>query len=360
MENAIFRKLDSNGEVIPKTWHDIFEGGKAKPTSNVAMDEIMAIGARKIDLVSSHQLRADGRFVRTPASDQVKIPKGERVFLEVTQHNERLDGKIDRPDTDLYSTNQYQFVYVPPFFRFRIFLFITFIWIFAAVTGVGITIVPLVFGRRIFKLFIPSHIRTNDIYAFSIGIYILGSIAYGAFHIRSMWSKVVDWAVATYKAVSNRNAFRRGSEIALRVFKFAYAYFFLLVVFPLMVASLMELYALIPLHTYMYNALLAGKTDGGGSTAALANQNPRHTVRVIQAWTIGLLYLKLSARVVTTWMEGTRLAAAVRAVLRRGWLDPDVVILTRAFVIPALGFWLVAVGAPFSSPGSQSPTASLP
>ena len=343
---TLFLELDANGEVIPKTWRDTFEGGKAKPTSSVAMDEIMLLGARKIDLVSSHQIRPDGRFVRTPASDQVKIPKSERVFLDVTQDNERLDGKIDRPDTDLYSTEQYQFVYVPPFFRFRIFLFIMFIWIFAAVTGIGITILPLMFGRRIFKLLIPPHIRTNDIYAFSIGIYILGSAAYGVFHLRSILAKITSWAQATLHAVSSRSAVRRVLDTARRVASFAYAYFFLLVVFPLLVASLMELYALIPLHTYMYNALLAGQTDESGQAASLANRNPHHTVRVIQAWTIGLLYLKLSARVITTWMAGTRLAAAVRAVLRRGWLEPDVTVLTRAFVIPALGVWLAAVGLP--------------
>ncbi|KAH8898403.1 hypothetical protein GQ53DRAFT_711715 [Thozetella sp. PMI_491] len=339
---TLFLELDSTGEVIPKTWRDTFEGGTAKPTSTTATDEVMDIGARKDDLVSSHQLRPDGRFVRTPASDQVKIPKAGRVFLEVTQVNERLDGKPDRPDTDLYSTNQYQFVYVPPYFRVRIFLFIMFIWLFAAVTGVGITIVPLMFGRRVFQLVIPSHIRTNDIYAFSIGIYVLGSATYAAFHIRSIGAALGRWALTAIRAVSNQDAIRKVGQIVFRAVKLAYAYFFLLVVFPLLVASLLELYALIPLHTYMYNALLTGQAD----PSTLANQNPRHTVRVIQAWTIGLLYLKLSARVVTTWMEGTRLAAAVRAVLRKGWLEPDVAVLTRAFIVPAVGIWLAAVGLP--------------
>jgi len=261
----------------------------------------------------------------------------------VTENNLRLDGKPDTPETDLYSTDQYQFVYVPPNFRARVFLFIMFIWIFAAVTGVGFTIVPLIFGRRMFKLLIPSHIRTNDIYAFSIGIYILGSVAYSIFHIRSMVIKFREWIEATASTFANRDAFHRVAAITTQGAQLLYSYFFLLVAFPLLVSSLMELYVLIPLDTYMYSAYFSPQTVNGG------HQNPRHTVRVIQSWTIGLLYMKLGARIVTSWYRETRLAGAIRAVLRRGWFEPDVAILTRAFVIPGLALWLAAIAGPLLS-----------
>ena len=41
---------------------------------------------RKLDF------QPDGTFVRAPASDSVRIPKDERVFLEVNENNERVDG----------------------------------------------------------------------------------------------------------------------------------------------------------------------------------------------------------------------------------------------------------------------------
>ncbi|KAK1763471.1 hypothetical protein QBC33DRAFT_459397 [Phialemonium atrogriseum] len=363
-ERPWWRKLlleldDDKGVVVPKTWKRTFEGGKEPPAASLSEDRMYSLNLRKASLTGTEELMPDGRFVRAPASDQVKIPKGKSVFLEVTEENERKDGKPDQAETDLYSTGQYQFVYIPPFFRLRIFLFIMLIWIFAAVTGVGITIVPLVFGRRMFKLLIPAHIRTNDIYAFSIGIYILGSAAYAVFHARSIFEKARSRVAAGARSISSREGVRRAAHVALRAVKLIYAYFFLLVVFPMLAISLLELYLLIPLHTYMYSGVLSATTpalqqaiSGDSSTAAAltAEQlSPSHTVCVIQAWTIGMLYLKLGVRAVTGWYPDTRLAAAVRAVLRRGWLDPDLSVLTRAFVVPGLALWSAAVAGPLAA-----------
>lgn len=334
-----FLEIDGRGKVVARTWRGIFEGGAAKrPTFK--KEHMMLYNVRKSNLVQSGQLVPDGRFVRTPASDQVKIPKGVRVFLEVNENNTRRDDAPDR-DTDLYSSKQYQLVYVPPHFRVRIFLFILYIWIFAAVTGVSITIVPLVFGRWMFKRLIPGHIRSNDVYAFSIGIHILGSAAYALFHVRSIYGAAKERLGAVVETVFQRDGVRRVFEAAALAARVIYTYFFVLVVFPLLAASLMELYALIPLHEVMYGATL-DKHDGKANRAA----NPVHTIRVIQAWTIGLLYLKLALRITNTWFRGSRVSNAARAVLRRGWLDPDASILTRSFIIPALTVWLAAVATP--------------
>ncbi|KAK3903192.1 hypothetical protein C8A05DRAFT_14833 [Staphylotrichum tortipilum] len=344
-----FLEINSSGKVVARSWRGIFEGDAAKrPT--VKQEHMMLYNARKRSLVRSGQLILDGRFVRTPASDQVKIPKGTSVFLEVSEHNTRLDELPDRAETDLYSTTQYEFVYVPPHFRVRVFLFILFIWIFAAVTGVSITIVPLVFGRWMFKRLIPPHIRTNDIYAFSVGIHILRVAAYALFHAPSIYAAAKEQATGIVESVRRNEGLRRLASAVSRTARVVYTYFFVLLVFPLLVASLMELYALLPLHEVMYSALLgkdgeaATPVEGGNPPAPPTN--PRHTVRIVQSWTIGLLYLKLATRVINTWWRGSRVSNAARAVIRRGWLDPDAGILTRSFVVPALAVWVVAVAAP--------------
>lgn len=54
----------------------------------------------------------------------------------------------------------------------------------------------------------------------------------------------------------------------------------------------------------------------------------------VQSWTLGLLYVKLTTRLVS-WSEG-RIAEAMQRVGRGGWLDPDVRVATRCFVIPAV------------------------
>ncbi|KAI1213375.1 uncharacterized protein F4807DRAFT_262971 [Annulohypoxylon truncatum] len=322
----LFLEVSKDNEVGPKTWQDTFKGGKAKPSSRIPADEMTLQDAMKKKLVESGQLIPDGRFVRSPASDQVKIPKGQTVFLDVSEQDIRQDGKLDRPESDLYSGIHYQLVYVPPWFRLRIFLFILFIWIFAAVTGVGFTIVPLVFGRRMFKILIPSHIRTNDIYAFSIGIYILGSLGYFLFHLQSMLGKLRAWTASVADSMLDRHAIQRGLQFTLHGCRLLYTYTVLLVVFPLLITLLVELYLLMPLHTYMYPT--------GIDTTRLEGLREGHTIRVIQAWTLGILYLKLGSRALTLY--GGRPAHAVRAVLRRGWLEPDIGILTRAFVIPGV------------------------
>ncbi|KAI1413021.1 hypothetical protein F5Y13DRAFT_199516 [Hypoxylon sp. FL1857] len=333
----VFLEVNNENEVVPKTWQDTFKGGKAKPISKIAADEMSNYDSKKKKLVESGQLIPNGRFVRSPASDQVKIPKGQSVFLEVSEHDIRNDGKPDRPETDLYSGNNYQFVYVPPWFRVRIFLFILFIWIFAAVTGVGFTIVPLVFGRRMFKVLIPSHIRTNDIYAFSIGIYILGSLGYFIFHLRSMIGKLRAWGASAVDSMLDRHAIQRALQFTTRACRLLYTYVVLLLVFPLLITLLVELYLLMPLHTYMY-------PPGTSTSGRLNVLQEGHTIRVIQAWTLGILYLKLGSRALTLY--GGRPAHAVRAVLRRGWLEPDIGVLTRAFVIPGVIASLIMIVTP--------------
>lgn len=335
LKSPYLLELGEGDEVLPKTWRDTFEGGDLKPNTVMNSEQRRELRRRKARLVESQQLAKDGQFVRAPASDRIKIPKGQRVFLTVSERNHRKDG---RSDDDIYSTNQYLMVYVPPYFRARVLLFIFLIWLFASVTGVGFTIIPLILGRRIFKLLIPSYVRTNDIYAFSIGVYLLGSAAYFAFHYPMIRKTVRKWVRQTRRDVADGRAWRRGSAMGVRLAKISYAYFILVIVFPLLTSTLMELYVTIPLHTYMYPPK-AISTLGGEAVE-------RHTVRVIQSWVLGLLYLKLGSQLITSLFPDSRAARAVRSIMRRGWLRPDVRLLTRAFVVPGLLAFCVAVFGP--------------
>lgn len=320
----LFLQIDSTGTVAPATWSDIFEGGKSKPASRVSSEEMAQLDQLKSDLVESGQLVPNGRFVRAPASDQVKIPKGRTVFLAVNDRDVRLDGRPDLPEPDLYSGKNYQFVYVPSWFRVRIFLFILFIWMFAAVTGVAFTIVPLVFGRRMFKLLLPVHVKTNDIYAFSIGIYILGSIGYFLLHARTTLEQAREYLAASAQSLMDRAVYVRFARVAGLSLRLAYTYTALLLIFPLAVSLIVEFYLMIPLRTWRYSHLT-------GQAHALTDG---HTVNIVQSWTLGLLYLKIGTRILVRM--GGRPAQAARAVLRGGWMDPDINVLTRAFVLPGL------------------------
>ncbi|SPO04581.1 related to SSM4 - involved in mRNA turnover [Cephalotrichum gorgonifer] len=331
-------KIDETEQVAPKSLGEIVTE-MLPSTSSKRIPKPAALARLKQKLVRRGQLRADGRFVRAPASDQVRIPKARRVFLDVAEATQAPLAPSTTSDTDLYYSSQYELVYLPPNFRLRIFYFIFLIWVFAAVTGVGLTIVPLIVGRRLFKALLPDHVRTNDIYAFSIGIYVLGATAYSILRARTISRKVRGWAARAIGVLTGPGAATQAATLVLRTAQFVYAYFNVFVFFPLLASTLVELYVVIPLHTYLHPP---GPAAGGSSAEAASGL---HTVRAVQAWTLGLLYLKLASRALGAW-DNSRLAIASRAIFRRGYLRPDVPLLTRAFVLPAVLIALVGILAP--------------
>lgn len=177
------RQDDEEGRTVRTTWLAklLFKSGD--PSNPMTESDAQLGGA------DAYFIR-DGEFVRAPASDSVRRPKGQAVFIPVTEDNVRLDGQPDPEDgeTGPRSTN-FMVVYIPPNFRMRIFCVVLSIWLFAAVTGVGITIGPLLLGRALLRTLVPKNLRMNDVYAFSIGIYIIGGIVYAITKSQA----VVEW-----------------------------------------------------------------------------------------------------------------------------------------------------------------------
>jgi E3 ubiquitin-protein ligase MARCH6 len=319
------RMVDEEGHNVRRSWGDFFLGVQADATKPVKPDTLQDPFQEDTDLKAYFQ--QDGRYVRAPASDQVRIPKGGQVFLEVDENNSRMDGHRDS-DEDLHgrTSELFKMVYIPPYFRGRIFLFILFIWLFAAVTGVCITIIPLVLGRQIFARIIPAHVRKNDVYAFSIGIYILGSALYCIMHIR----KGIEYIRSTFAIDADTpfKVMRMVSSVGLRILRILYAYTAFALVLPSLFAFAVEFYFIIPLHTYF----------------AVQEQ---HVIHFVQSWTLGLLYVKLTTRLIL-WHVDSRPAEALRAVTQKGYLDPDIRIATRAFIFPATLVLSTALIVPFA------------
>ncbi|KAF1840132.1 RING finger membrane protein [Cucurbitaria berberidis CBS 394.84] len=265
----------------------------------------------------------DGKYVRAPASDQARIPKGQPVFVEVDKDNVRKDGKTEG---GVHNSDLVTVVYIPPWYRVRIFAFVVTIWIFMGMSGVGVTILPLLFGRYLFSLFLPPTVEMNDIHAFSLGIYTLGSLAYSAYHayklISSLNRPVTD-PMSTLHTVGATT-----SRVGLRVLRFTYVWASLIFAIPFLFAVLIELYFLMPLHAYL------------GSTEP-------HVVHLIQDWTLGFLYARLTARIVFA-NRNSRPARAFTAVVRDGYLYPNAGIATRCFLLPVMAMFLVAIAIPSS------------
>ena len=299
------------GHHVRRTWWGVLTGRRGDVNKPVlGNDRRILAEDRNMD---AYFLR-DGTYVRAPASDQVRIPKGAKTFVEITNEDDgRVEGQQELADAQHWRhPGMFTKVYIPPLFKLRIGLFILLIWLFAATTGIGITIVPLVFGRMVFSHLLPNHVRMNDVYAFSIGIYILGGILYSIFHLRTAFGCVKS-TVLSHPSLPQ--ALLRSCKYTVRFLRLLYTYATFALVLPSLSALVVEFYVIIPLHTYL----------GGGE---------RHIIYFIQDWTLGVLYVKMVGRLIL-WYSASRPARALRAVVRNGWLDPDVRLATRGFIFPA-------------------------
>ncbi|KAJ6164107.1 hypothetical protein N7470_002779 [Penicillium chermesinum] len=316
------RHREEEGRHVRRTWRALFLGAKGDWEHPVIGDDQRA-AAEKEDR-DVYFLR-DGRYVRAPASDQVRIPKGTQVFLDVTENNERLDGKFDAPD-GLHGRNNKMFtmVYIPPNFRLRIAAFILLIWLFAAATGVGITVIPLIIGRRIISACFSSPVPVNDIYAFSSGLCVAGA-AWCLVHYCRIAYLAVREDPSTYMQ-SPQQFIRVCVNTALDVARLGYISAALVVLLPIFFGLLAELYVLIPIHTFL----------GAGES---------HVVHIVQDWTLGVLYIQMAIKLIL-WNRQSWAAAVLNGIFRDGWLHPNASVATRALVIPASIFTALAVALP--------------
>ncbi|KAI9800000.1 MAG: hypothetical protein M1833_003529 [Piccolia ochrophora] len=316
------RKLDEEGHQVYRTWRQTISGMKGDFESPIR-GEVRETHAE--DNATDAYFLRDGRYVRVPASDQVRIPKGSPVFVEVDENDEWVIGDVD-PNNAPHGREPGLFtrVYVPPMFRLRIAIFVFMIWVFAALTGVLLTIGPLVAGRLAFELLLPNHLRMNDVYAFSIGIYLCCGIFYGVSHR----DKVFTWlrGLGSIRTGSHGDTVSPALEYWTRLGSILYTYSAFIILLPSLLAVLMELYMIIPLHTY----LAPGET---------------HVIHFMQDWTLGVLYVKVAGRLIL-WQSESRPAEALRAIVRQGWLNPDARIATRCFVFPATVVMVLAIAGP--------------
>lgn len=303
------RNIDEEGRQVRRTWWDIVSGKRGDVTRPFS-----GLDNQQMAEDSAHD--AEGRYVFAPASDQVRIPKGGKVFIEMEDVDEMARRKqINAASLGSGEAQLYMKVYIPPWFRTRIALFILLIWVFAIVTGVSVTILPLVLGRTVFAAITPEHMRMNDVYAFFVGLYLLTGLGYCALHSQA--------GVSRMKRVLNpisgppgpmlRKAYGYGGRL-IRLLYLGTAFG---IVLPALVAILVELFVLLPVHTFV----LAPSEE--------------HVVPLIQDWMLGVLFVKAAGEYILR-NPGSRLAEALRGVVRNGWSDPDIRLATRAFILPAI------------------------
>lgn len=338
LSNFLFGKEvpEEQGHHVRRTWKAWFLGRKASLEENDASEEDERPKQEDVYFVR------DGRLVRVPKLDHIRIPKGSPVFVEVDENNQRVDGLEE--EGIHANENMVTRVYIPPWFRVRIGLFVFAVWIFAAATGVSVTILPLLFGRRILYAFAQNNEQVNDIYAFSLGIYVLGAAIYSILHLPKLASYIRN-RIQTIPP-RHHSILRSAVRIATRTLSIIYVYSSFAVLLPILLAFLLELYVLLPLHSFF----------GTSST---------HVVHLVQDWTLGILYIRIFTRILFV-REDSMPARILRAVLRPdpsspnspgGYLDPNAALATRAFILPALLAFTVLALVPVAGASAFLATA---
>ncbi|KAK6005635.1 hypothetical protein QM012_007277 [Aureobasidium pullulans] len=312
-------------------------------------------------IVTSENFIKDGKYVRAPATDQVRIPRGERVFLEVDESDQRVDGTNTSNGIHGRQPENFIQVYIPPWFRLRILTFISCLWMFAIAMGFGVTVVPMILGRQIMSILAPDHIAPNDLYNFAIGITALGIVLQSLFNGRKSLKSLK-------KMTSRQNLAAVGASIkkqTWRSIRSAYVYGFAVVIVPSLFALVLELYLILPLRTYMGPAAIMQKTahtaldNMPGAQVTLNNTTSTdftetriaqvavasHSFHILQDWTLGFIYGRVVLRLLLL-SRNSRPAAAFRMITRDGFTNPNVGLATRAFVLPTLLLFSIVLICP--------------
>lgn len=329
-----------------------------------------------------------GRWVRAPSSDQVRIPKGRSVFLVVDKDNNRLDGQPDEEDDKGphgRANKHFAKVFVPLWFRTRIGLFVLCIWALTATAGLTVTVAPLIFGRLLLGQLVGVNQEINDVHAFSIG---MTTLALAGFLVQARMEilEYVRHARTTYNQAMGSLTQRmvKGLKRATAVI---YTYTMLTLWIPTILALSLELYFIMPLHTYVqlrhnyHHSRAALQNITAPTTSLLQHQNTieiaqnatipasliqqqlepttkaassslqntlgsTYTVHALQSWILGLLYTRILIRLLLTRFPIARPTRALQAVVARGWLNPNARIATKCFIVPLTVVGLIAILAP--------------
>jgi E3 ubiquitin-protein ligase MARCH6 len=312
-------------------------------------------------IVQSENFVKDGKYVRAPATDQVRIPRGDTVFLEVSETDRRVDGTNTSNGIHGRQPENFVQVYIPPWFRVRILTFISLLWMFAIAMGLGVTVLPMILGRLIMSVLAPQRVALNDLYNFAVGITTLGIVLQSLFNGRKAVERIKH-------TTSRQNLAAIGASVrkqAWRLVRSAYVYGFAVVIVPTLFALVLELYLILPLRTYMGPAAVTHKSvditsdHTSGAQVTLANSTltnfnesqvaqlavSSHTFHILQDWTLGFIYGRVVLRLLLL-SRTSRPAAAMRAITRDGVTNPNVKLATRAFVLPTLLLFSVVLICP--------------
>jgi E3 ubiquitin-protein ligase MARCH6 len=370
------RRKDEEGHHVHKSWKTRFLLQKGD-ISAASPEDRRTDGSDK-DTPDVYFQR-DGKYVLTPCSDQYRPPKPGEAFLYATDNDAYI------ADKDGNKNDHFSRVYIPPSFQLRVTLFMVCLWMFSAFTGLCATLVPLVFGRHLFSIFVPKGVQVNDIYAYSVGAYLIFGALYAGYKYNSALRYLQDHAFIVDLKVWFGSVVRNITQ----ALKCLYVYGFLGVVLPIAFALIIQFYLILPVHTFLVSSASSTSSTASSSaaaaipvssnmssllTSALPNatelliqhtyaalnsstsspsaSSPQplfadHSMHILADYALGLLYVRIAIRFILS-TPTSRAAEAFRRITAAGYLNPDARLATRFFVLPATILTLLVLLAPLS------------
>lgn len=265
------------------------------------------------DAVTEH----DGTFRRVPASDNIALPRDMRATAEVFENgfprNEEARDLIRQQNNEAAKAKRdikadYTVVYFPPHFRARILTFVGAVWTIVAIAVAVCIALPVQIGRRFFALFTTSEL--HDGYSFLVGFYLL-------------------WACYAVSQASERMNKRRlrinGPKPGFIVFfakrsllwlsKTAYMVVMFGIVIPTLLGLVVDVYVVLPIRLTLNPTMVPN-------------------IRIVDMWSLGLIYGKIAIRLRRRIQFPNRIAQALQTLLGNGWSNPDPQQATKELIFP--------------------------
>jgi E3 ubiquitin-protein ligase MARCH6 len=308
LSSYFFGKRYGEEEYTPKTWslgRTIY--GPTKDADVVAADY-------------------DGSFRRVPNTDDIALPREMRATVAVTAAGDPVDEAASKLMTEQNEVTtkvnrnvkqDFIVVYIPPYFRYRMILFVSMLWSVGALCA-GISLVlPVLLGRGFFGIIFKGKREVHDGYSILAGFYMLWACWIAGKAVDRLDKRRQRWGSEGPRASLWWLAVKRG---LLWFVKASYMAIFLGVVIPTLVGCVVELYVTLPFKLHL-------SQDIGV---------PR--IRVLDCWATGLLYTKIVIRVIRRQGHGQNpISRGLQVIKRNGWTHPDPITATKDVIGPVAG-----------------------
>ena len=335
------RRREEEGRMVSRTWKATLIHSRL-PFARLA-------ASPNIDPQSEVFFRPSGHYALTPCKDQYRPPKSGDAVLHADSQDVYIEDRAGRRNQHFCK------IYVPPHFRLRITLFMICLWLISVATGLGLTLLPLVFGRHLFSTLVPKGMQVNDIYAYSVGTYVLAMVVFVVVRGQQWLGRFRH----TGPILTTNTLRKLSTEICVPIARCVYVYGFIGGALPLAIAFALQVYGVLPLHTAARSLGVIGNhvaeptiafqnssatvshspldQDGSaeGHHVAASYATARYSIHLLQEYALGLLVVRLISRSIFT-SPASMPAEAIRRITARGYLNPHVSLTTRYVVLPTL------------------------